>query len=186
VTVVRKLLVLVVVLTLWGAAACSDDGGSPSASGVTGGGAAPVGVAGAEKDAAAPVEAALTENTLVPADATDRQKNCVSTRLIKQYGATKALALAQASTVSGDEARQIYLTLDACVDIKASLAAILMADGELSEKSARCLVDKLTPAALEASMVADLSGQDPNSDLASTMLKNRAACLNAEEQSRMN
>jgi hypothetical protein len=180
----KTAVVVALVLTLGvSVAACSGDGGS---AGTSGGTAAAVELKGNDKDAATAVGAALAANSMLPANATDAQRSCTATRYVRAFGAAKALQAAAATTVSATDAQTIYEILDACIDIRSALVHVLAADGEMGPTSARCLVDKLAPADLKAAWIADLTGNDSGGDISAAVLVNQAACLSAEELSRMN
>lgn len=177
---------LAVVLTMGASvAACGDDGGSASSGS---GDAGAVSLSGDDKEAADKVVASMSDDGSLGETVTEKQKECVGTRMVKEFGAAKALELADDGDLPPEDAGKAYDVLSACIDLKGMFAAEMAADGEMSEKSAKCLAGKLSDADFKAIMVAELSGvedTDATGSLMAKMLSGMGDCLSKEELAKM-
>lgn len=174
----RYWLVLVPALGMLGAAC----GGSSSS---TGSGAS---LSGSDKDAAAAVSAQLQSKGEDSVELDSKQADCVASRLVKSLGADNAKKLAGADDVPKEQAEAVYSSMAGCVDLRKMMADQMSADGEMSQKSAACLMGKITDADFKSIMISGITGQqsdDATGALMKAILPAMGQCLSTDELAKM-
>ena len=119
--------------------------------------------------------------------ATEEQKSCVAIGMIKELGAKRVLELSKKDelVMTNPEATKTADVFIGCVDVGALMASGIAEDGDISEKSAKCLGEKIDKKTIRSVLIASFEGKDASNDLPpeliSSMLAAMPKCLTAEE-----
>ncbi|HEV8296477.1 MAG TPA: hypothetical protein VGQ20_04245 [Acidimicrobiales bacterium] len=160
--------------------ACGDDGS-------LGGSTAPV-VSGEEKEAADEIAASFRdEDNGFGSEVTDAQAACVGAKLVKAFGVRRVREMKLESDepdMTEAEAEKAADAVVDCVDLRQAFAQGMAEGGEISQKSADCLANKLSNADIKQMLVSTFQGEDDDdvaTDLYAKLLGAMGDCLTAAE-----
>lgn len=120
-----------------------------------------------------------------PEGITEAQMTCTAEKVVKSLGAKRVLEVdfsqEDVTTLTEAEATKVYDSLNGCADLSKLFVSAISEGGEISDKSADCIVKGLPKDFLKKSLIDEFTGKATSDDPPAEVFGVIAKCLSPEE-----